>query len=320
MKKIFTSVFLLLTITILKTFGQANHPALVGPGTISSGDFEFKIAFTPDGQRAYFSRGYNSWSTIIILYSTKTKNGWSDPELASFSSGTYRDADPFISQDGSKMYFISDRPASGEAYKDFAYSIYSVDLDKKGTVISNPKKITLPVPENINPVYPSVAGNGNIYFSAAKDRDQGIYVSEWKDGAYQMARLLEFNSDTSVDLDPVVSYDESFIIFTSNRKGIGQMDLWISFRNEGVWSQPVNLGESINSAGNEGQAALSFDQKKLYFTASREAKPVKDPNRKLTYAEVKREVQAVNNGSGNIYQADISDVLKSLSSSSVNKP
>jgi hypothetical protein len=310
---------MLLLFTSLIDVSAQEHPVLFGRDIISTGDFDFKVAFTPNQKRVYFSRSYNSWSTIIILYSDKNKDVWSEPELVSFSSGTYRDADPCVSQDGSKLYFISDRPAPGEAYKDFAYSIYSVDLDKKGNTISDPKKVAIPVPGNINPLYPSIAGNGNIYFSAAKDRDQGIYVSEWKDGAYQMARLLDFNSDANVDLDPVVSYNESFIIFTSNRKGVGKMDLWVSFNQNGKWGEPVNLGQTINSVENEGQAGLSYDQSKLYFTGSREPKTEKQLTRKITYAQLKSELQSANSGMGNIYEVDISELLKSLSSLA-NKP
>lgn len=297
---------------LVNIVAQGTEPVLFGRDVISTGDFEFKVSFTPDQKRIYFSKAGNNWNTMIVLYCDKTSTGWSAPELASFSSGTFRDADPAISHDGSKMYFISDRPAASEPYKDFNYSIYSISLDKKGNAVGEPQKVAIPVAETIKPVYPSIAKSGNLYFSAVKDKDQGIYVSEWKDGSYQTPTLLSFNTDTDIDLDPVVSFDESFIIFTSNRKGSGKMDLWISFQKNGEWSAPVNLGPTINSADNEGQAGLSHDQKKLYFTATREPKIEKQPNRKVTYAQLKLEWQAVNNGTGNIYEVDITELIKSL--------
>lgn len=309
------SIYTLLLL-MLAPFIQAQNiqPQLLGRDIISTGDLDFKAAFVPGNKRVYFSRAYNNWGTIVTLYSDNVRNQWTEPELVSFSSGVYRDADPFITHDGSKLFFISDRPGPNGVYKDFIYSIFSVDLDKKGNIISEPKKVDILNSENIIPLYPSVSRNGNLYFSAAKDRDSQLYVSEWRNGAYQAPRLLDFNSETLVDLDPVIAFDESFIIFTSNRKGFGKMDLWISFNNNGIWGEPINLGQTINSVEGEGQAALSFDQKKLYFTASREPKPIKAPDRKITFAQLKREVQAVDNGSGNIYEVDISELIKSLSS------
>lgn len=42
------------------------------------------------------------------------------------------------------------------------------------------------------------------------------------------------------------------MVFVSDREGgYGGFDLWYSYYNNGVWSEPVNFGEKINSEYNE---------------------------------------------------------------------
>jgi OmpA-OmpF porin, OOP family len=63
-----------------------------------------------------------------------------------------------------------------------------------------------------------------------------------------------------------ITYDQNYLIFTSDRKGgFGNCDLWVSQREGDRWSDPVNMGEPINSPGYEGFASLSPDGKTLYF-------------------------------------------------------
>lgn len=44
-----------------------------------------------------------------ILQARRTANGWSEPTVAPFS-GRWDDCDPWISSDGSQLYFLSKRP------------------------------------------------------------------------------------------------------------------------------------------------------------------------------------------------------------------
>ena len=58
------------------------------------------------------------------------------------------------------------------------------------------------------------------------------------------------------------------MIFSSNRPGgIGGMDLWVSTFEGGNWSDPVNLGESVNTAGNELFPFYGQDNL-LYFSSN----------------------------------------------------
>ena len=68
-----------------------------------------------------------------------------------------------------------------------------------------------------------------------------------------------------------ISQDGRILYFTAcgRKDGMGRCDLYISYRKEGGWSQPQNLGPAINSGGWESQPSLSIDGQTLYFVSDR---------------------------------------------------
>ena len=74
------------------------------------------------------------------------------------------------------------------------------------------------------------------------------------------------------DSDPHVTLDGNSVIFSSNRPGTPSYplnDLWITHRTANGWSQPVNLGNNVNSAANELYASSDL-QGNLYFASDRD--------------------------------------------------
>ena len=62
---------------------------------------------------------------------------------------------------------------------------------------------------------------------------------------------LSFCNDKSAYTNPALSADGEKMIFASNRKeSIGGLDLFISYREGDNWSEPINLGNLINTQGN----------------------------------------------------------------------
>ena len=92
-------------------------------GLISTDLVEYGATFEPDGQAIYFVRstipwGQRSAGTTFIYTSRLTPAGWSLPEVAPFS-GHSRDRDPFVTTDGNRLFFTSDRPVGGQPQGDF---------------------------------------------------------------------------------------------------------------------------------------------------------------------------------------------------------
>ncbi len=77
------------------------------------------------------------------------------------------------------------------------------------------------------------------------------------------------------DYGPVISADESVLIFTSRRQGgtsneltpTGEYfeDIYISYKIDNKWSSPVSIGANINTKGHEASIGLSADGQQLYI-------------------------------------------------------
>lgn len=80
-------------------------------------------------------------------------------------------------------------------------------------------------------------------------------------------RPLSFCSDRSLYSHPALSADGEKMIFSSNRsESLGGLDLYISHREGNEWSAPINLGNLINTKGNELTPFLDQDNN-LYFSS-----------------------------------------------------
>ncbi len=94
-----------------------------------------------------------------------------------------------------------------------------------------------------------------------------IYYAEKANGAWQTPVLAASAGFPFVpgDENPHLTLDEQTLFFESSRPGgFGGPDLWWSVRQGNGWSQPVNLGATINTSGTEG-SPFSFDGTELYF-------------------------------------------------------
>jgi len=282
------------------------EPAIFGAGVISTGDFDSHPAFTPDGKTLYFVRSTPNFNLWTILVSRFEKGKWSSPEVAPFS-GRYSDADPFITADGSRLYFISNRPVADKTNPDL--DIWVVEKTAKGW--SEPKNLGAPINSAGSEWFPTVAANGTIYFGSDRAGGKGrtdIYRARLVNGQYAAAENLGDAINTQFnEFEPLIAPDESFMIFmTGGRQDArGGFDLYITYQRDGAWSKPANLGDQINSSGNEYSPAISPDGKYFFWTSTRgfADKPLE---KRLDYAELITKLRGPQNGLGDIYQIDLS--------------
>ena len=105
------------SLCLAQPHAAAPEPQLFGENLISTGDDESHPAFTPDGKTLYFLKNDPSFNHWTIVVSHEQNGKWSTPEVAPFS-GQFSDADPFITLDGQRFFFISTRPVNGKAKED----------------------------------------------------------------------------------------------------------------------------------------------------------------------------------------------------------
>lgn len=250
---------------------SAQEPELVGVGTITTSENELNSAFTPDGRTMYFTRaaGANGRFGVIVV-SNLSRKGWSTPEVAKFS-GRHSDYDPFVSPDGSRLFFISKRPLTGEQPKS-DFDIWFVERTSRGW--SAPHNLGAPVNSENDELYPAIAADGTLYFSSCGRADSlgrcDLYRSRLRDGQYREIENLgnAINTPAS-ETDAYIAPDQSYLVFAAYGRpdAIGDGDLYISVFRDGTWSTPRSLGSRINTIAREYCPIVSPDGKYFYFTS-----------------------------------------------------
>ena len=218
--------------------------------TVDQGYFAAeKISVSPDGKEIYYEETNSSWTSYKFKYYKYYNNRWNGP--ANLFSGFYCLS---LSPDGNSMYF------ENNSYKDSWIS------RKQDTVWSPPVRFL----KNFNVHSLNVTSLGNYYMSSYPEG--GL-------GQRDICKLIVENSDTSLiglglplnssalDGDFFISNDESFIVLMSKRSGgFGITDLYVSFRkNNATWTNPKNMGASVNTTGDDFAPYVTADNKYLFY-------------------------------------------------------
>jgi hypothetical protein len=94
-----------------------------------------------------------------------------------------------------------------------------------------------------------------------------IYRVDLKSSTFSPQKL---NINTKyIETSPMLSADGSTLYFVSDRPGgYGGKDIWSSERlSNNRWSEPINLGKTINTSDNEESPFLMSDGATLYFSS-----------------------------------------------------
>jgi Tol biopolymer transport system component len=286
--------------SISKVIDSHAKAAVFAEGVVSTPYSEWATSFTPDGKTVYFSQGGIYWT---ILSSTLTDGKWAQPIVAPFS-GRWNDTDPFVSPDGKRMFFVSNRPLEGTpqmtANKDI--HIWYVDLLPDGQW-SAPQHADSPVNITGSNCYaPSVSNTGTLYFCARnREGHSGMasYAATWLGTHFDKPRLLTLNGDAEIQ-DPFIAPDESYLVFVSGN------DICISFHQNGSWSAVQKLGPEVNNGDGNSSPYISRDGNMLYYSSARvQGFYKRDRSHALDYEGLMKEMQSVHNGSSNILMIPI---------------
>ena len=283
-----------------------NKPTLFAPGSISTMDYELNNQFNEDQTIIYYTKSTPGFNLMTMVSSEFRDGQWTSPEVLSFS-GRYVDADPYLSPDGSKMYFISKRPNPGDPSDDF--DIYVTERTDTGW--GDPQRLEAPINSDRPDYYPAITNTETLYLSTVREGGEGsfdLYRSKPNDdGSYGALENLgpAINSE-SAEIDVYVDPGEEFIIFVSYKSdGFGSGDLYVSFNQNGEWSEAENLGEPVNSPAREYTPLVSPDGRFLFYTSERSfADAPLDTT--LSAEELQSRLRQPGNGLGDIYFVELS--------------
>ena len=234
---------------------------VVGRGVISTEAPEFATTVTADGRELFFNRASADRSELTLMVSTKDPSGqYTAPRTLPFS-GTARDIDPFLSPDGRRLYFSSDRPRAGRPVASF--STWYVERTASGW--SAPVDPGAPLNSDSADVFVSMSGDGEFVFSSTRDGVRRIYTTRESNGHWVVPRLLPMVDSVGAS-NPMISPSGRYLVYVKDMPGRAA-DLLVACRSERGFGAGVPL--SINSPYAEFAPAFSPDESTLYFTSER---------------------------------------------------
>lgn len=191
---------------------------------------------------------------------------------------------------GDNFYFTSSRPIGSNGKNEILTSTASNNkVVKKETpyinaiyVADNAENATSVSKVNVNLKQMELAAtsfhpNGNtMYFTAWVNKDErtkSIYLSKkisenkWTDPVILGG---EINVNGFNSIQPSVTKDGKYLIFSSDRPGgSGKYDLWYAIiRADGTTGNAINMGEKINTKGDEQAAYYNPKTKRLLFSTN----------------------------------------------------
>jgi len=197
--------------------------------------------------------------------------------LGSNVNTIYSEISPFISADGKTLYFSrrsSPENTGGENDRD---EIYYSELQADGSW-GKAKNIGKPLnntgPNFIISVTPdnNTALVGGVYKSDGSFGGSGISLSERGENGWQMPKKVEIKNH--YNKSKYVSYNlsadgKTLLMAVQRDDSRGNLDLYVAFLQEdGTFSEPKNLGNTINTFAYESNPFLAPDGITLYFATS----------------------------------------------------
>lgn len=232
---------------------------------------EATLVFTKDHKRIFFTRNNYNESlkrdkegvnhlklyTAVRSDSTSKKEDWINIKELPFNSDDYSVGHPALSEDGKKLYFVSDMPGTMGATDIFVVDI--LDDDEYST----PKNLGPAVNTSGREMFPFVRGS-KLFFASDGHLGMGgldVFVSNLASERYTTPRNLGQPINSKLDdFSFIIDADEEFGFIASNREGgMGDDDIYSFERiavEEDVCTQIVK-GYVTNARTQERIAAVT---------------------------------------------------------------
>ena len=186
------------------------------------------------------------------------------------------------------LYFTSARNGARKTYgwtEEPFLDIYKADYNTDVTITNASPVTELNSKWHDGPITISADGK-TAYFasesykekqSSPKDKkanakySQVYLFSATKNGdSWGTPSSLPFNDKSFSNSNPSLSRDGKTLYFSSNRpSSVGGTDIWkVAVNADGTYGEPQNLGNKVNTEGNESFPFIADDNKTLYFASS----------------------------------------------------
>jgi outer membrane protein OmpA-like peptidoglycan-associated protein len=211
-----------------------------------------------------------------LFYSVQEFNMWMDAVPFNTINTSYNEGSACLSKDGKQLFFARcDSPDSKGSC-----DIFVADR-KEDNSWGNVRNLG----DNINTIFwdshPSLSHTGDTLFFSS-DRKGGfgmtdIYFSiKDKDGNWQSAKNMGPIINTrGQEVSPFFHHKFNVLYFSSNGHPLnfGDFDIFKTYKQNGNWAEPKNVGPLVNGAGSEYYFTIDSKSEKLYYARSEGDEP-----------------------------------------------
>jgi outer membrane protein OmpA-like peptidoglycan-associated protein/tetratricopeptide (TPR) repeat protein len=204
-----------------------------------------------------------------------------DPKPVPGISTEYDEYLPIISPDNEMALFTRKfnlPPQRGDLFQSEQFRERFMFSWKENEVFNKGRNMPYPFNQNPNEGGATLTiDNRLLFYTICKyTQDQryfncDICYSEFKDGSWTDIKGIseKVNLNNAWESQPSVTSDGQTIFFVSDREGgYGGYDIYTTNKDKtGCWCEPINLGPTINTAGNEKTPFIHTDSKTLYFSS-----------------------------------------------------
>jgi len=201
-------------------------------------------------------------------------NGYKRENMGDGINTAVSEIAPVISPDGKTLYFGTTNPNSNSGPLG-TYDVWFSELIADGTW-SKAQRMPSPINNDGDNLVISVSPDGNTLLleglynaQGGTISDEGISISHRTKSGWSVPQKITiknyYNRNEYESFCP--SADGKVLILSVERdETIGNKDLYVSFRNnDGSFTEPKNMGNVLNTFGNEGTPFLAPDGKTLFF-------------------------------------------------------
>lgn len=191
----------------------------------------------------------------------------------------FSELNPLLSPDGKTLYFSrKNHPENVGGVNDKEDIWYSeLGADGKWSLAKNMgDQFNNDKPNFINTIGTTADGQvilllGNKYLDKGK-MISGVSISTKEGNAWTTPRPLAIEDDYNFNEKAnyfMADTRKSLLMSVEREDSRGDRDLYISFEKaDSTWTKPLNLGRTINTAGEESAPFLAPDNKTLYFSSN----------------------------------------------------
>ncbi|ELR72742.1 Outer membrane lipoprotein omp16 precursor [Fulvivirga imtechensis AK7] len=254
--------------SVLLNMGQLVNSDLSDYGpTLSSSDKT--LIFT--SKRNSHHRGIDPVHDEDLFYTQLSHGNWGQAKEFKELNTQYNEGSASLSRDGKTLFFA--RCNSPDSYGDCDIFTATLGADSTWGKVKN-------LGVNVNSIawdsHPSLShSEDTLYF--ASDRIGGFGLSD----IYYTTRDKDGNWTKAVNMGPIINtrnsevspfYHHVFnvLYFSSNGQSLnfGEFDIYKSYKDNGNWAEPKNIGPLVNGPGSEFYFTIDSRSENLYYSRS----------------------------------------------------